>query len=145
RRAGHRDRRPRRGARRARPRGGRGALRRDGLRRSGAVLGGVARRVVNAHSGGDRGLGGTPRRDAVSTDWRLYLVTDPRLGGGRDAVPGIGYEEVRGGVGVVQFRDKECEDEEFRRRTRAVAEAARRAGAEVGRAVPVFVNDRLAV
>lgn len=81
----------------------------------------------------------------MSTDWRLYLVTDPRLGGGRDAVPGIVYEAVRGGVGVVQFRDKECDDEEFRRRTRAVAEAARRAGAEVGRAVPVFVNDRLAV
>ena len=40
----------------------------------------------------DRGAG---------VDWRLYLVTDPHLGGGRDAVPGIAYEAVLGGVGVV--------------------------------------------
>lgn len=81
-----------------------------------------------------------------TVDWRLYLVTDPRLGGGPHAVPGIVYEAVRGGVGVVQVRDKECDDdEEFRRRALAVADAASRAAAEVGRVVPVFVNDRLAV
>ena len=79
-------------------------------------------------------------------DWRLYLVTDPHLGGGRDAVPRIVYEAVLGGVGVIQVRDKECDDdEEFRRRARAIADAARRAGAETGRHVPVFVNDRLDV
>lgn len=84
-----------------------------------------------------------------SVDWRLYLVTDPHLGGGRDAVPGIVYEAVLGGVGVVQFRDKECggecDDDEFASRAAAVADAARRAGAQVGRDVPVFVNDRLDV
>lgn len=82
----------------------------------------------------------------AAVDWRLYLVTDPRLGGGPDAVPGIVHEAVLGGVGVVQVRDKECDDDElFRRRTLTIAEAAHRAGAEVGREVPVFVNDRLAV
>lgn len=79
------------------------------------------------------------------TDWRLYLVTDPRLGGGPDAVPGIVHEAVLGGVGVVQVRDKECDDEEFAARAAAVVGAVRRASAEVGRHVPVFVNDRLDV
>ncbi|MFN3338457.1 MAG: thiamine phosphate synthase [Dietzia sp.] len=83
-------------------------------------------------------------------DWRLYLVTDPHLGGGRDAVPDIVFRAVLGGVGVVQFRDKECgrdkcDDDEFASRAAAVADAARRAGAQVGRDVPVFVNDRLDV
>ena len=82
---------------------------------------------------------------AGPVDWRLYLVTDPRLGGGPGAVPDIVYEAVLGGVGVVQVRDKECDDDEFASRAAAVAEAARRASAEVGRPVPVFVNDRLAV
>lgn len=86
------------------------------------------------------------RRDLPSaTDWRLYLVTDPRLGGGPDAVPGIVYEAVLGGVGVVQVRDKDCDDDEFARRAAAVSEAANRAASEVGRDVPVFVNDRLDV
>lgn len=87
----------------------------------------------------------TRRELARETDWRLYLVTDPQLGGGRDAVPGIVYEAVLGGVGVVQVRDKDCDDDEFARHAVAVAEAASRAGAEVGRNVPVFVNDRLDV
>ena len=78
-------------------------------------------------------------------DWRLYLVTDPHLGGGPDAVPRIVHEAVLGGVGVVQVRDKECDDDEFAARAAAVADAARRAGAQVGRDVPVFVNDRLDV
>lgn len=87
---------------------------------------------------------GASSRAAV--DWRLYLVTDPHLGGGPDAVPGIVYEAVLGGVGVVQVRDKNCDDdEEFTRRASAIAAAAHRAAAETGRAVPVFVNDRLAV
>lgn len=81
----------------------------------------------------------------TAVDWRLYLVTDPWLGGGPEAVPDIVYEAVRGGVGVVQVRDKDCDDEEFARRAAAVAEAAHRAGAEAGREVPVFVNDRAEV
>ena len=85
------------------------------------------------------------RRAAHATDWRLYLVTDPHLGGGRNAVPGIVYEAVRGGVGVVQVRDKECDDDEFAVHAAAIAAAADRAASEVGRRVPVFVNDRLEV
>lgn len=85
------------------------------------------------------------RGTADAIDWRLYLVTDPHLGGGRDAVPGIVHEAVLGGVGVVQVRDKECDDDEFASHAVAVAEAASRAGSEVGRRVPVFVNDRLDV
>ena len=85
------------------------------------------------------------RRTAEATDWRLYLVTDPHLGGGRDAVPGIVAEAVRGGVGVVQVRDKECDDDEFAVHAAAIAAAADRAASEVGRRVPVFVNDRLEV
>ena len=88
----------------------------------------------------------TPRRGAAAAvDWRLYLVTDPHLGGGRDAVPRVVREAVLGGVGVVQVRDKECDDDEFATRALAVAEAASRAASEVGRRVPVFVNDRLDV
>lgn len=85
------------------------------------------------------------RRIAEATDWRLYLVTDPHLGGGQDAVPGIVAEAVRGGVGVVQVRDKECDDDEFAAHAAAIAAAADRAASEVGRRVPVFVNDRLEV
>ena len=85
------------------------------------------------------------RRAAHATDWRLYLVTDPHLGGGRNAVPGIVYEAVRGGVGVVQVRDKECDDDEFAVHAAAIAAAADRAASAVGRRVPVFVNDRLEV
>lgn len=87
--------------------------------------------------------GGGGRRGPV--DWRLYLVTDPLLGGGREVVPRIVHDAVLGGVGVVQVRDKECDDDEFAARAAAVADAARRAGARVGRDVPVFVNDRLDV
>ena len=85
------------------------------------------------------------RRAAHATDWRLYLVTDPHLGGGRNAVPGIVYEAVLGGVGVVQVRDKECDDDEFAVHAAAIAAAADRAASAVGRRVPVFVNDRLEV
>lgn len=88
--------------------------------------------------GGGGGRGGP-------VDWRLYLVTDPHLGGGREVVPRIVHDAVLGGVGVVQVRDKECDDDEFAARAAAVADAARRAGARVGRDVPVFVNDRLDV
>ena len=86
-----------------------------------------------------------PPGRAAGVDWRLYLVTDPHLGGGRDAVPGIVYEAVLGGVGVVQVRDKECDDDEFATHAAAVAEAVAQACMETGREVPVFVNDRLDV
>ncbi|MCZ4655840.1 thiamine phosphate synthase [Dietzia maris] len=81
----------------------------------------------------------------AGVDWRLYLVTDPHLGGGREAVPGIVHEAVLGGMGVVQVRDKECDDDEFATHAAAVAESVARACTETGRDVPVFVNDRLDV
>ena len=89
--------------------------------------------------------GGRAGHDGPAVDWRLYLVTDPHQGGGRDAVPGIVYEAVLGGVGVVQVRDKECDDDEFTTHAAAVAEAASRAASEAGCEVAVFVNDRLDV
>lgn len=85
------------------------------------------------------------RSVADAVDWRLYLVTDPFLGGGRDAVPEIVYQAVLGGVGVVQVRDKKCDDDEFTTRTLAICDAVARACTETGRDVPVFVNDRLDV
>lgn len=87
----------------------------------------------------------SPTSATPGPDWRLYLVTDPHLGGGPGTVPDIVYEAVLGGVGVVQVRDKECDDDEFASRAAAVADSARRASRTVGRPVPVFVNDRLTV
>nr|WP_242516443.1 thiamine phosphate synthase [Corynebacterium mendelii] len=77
----------------------------------------------------------SPARPAA--DFTLYLVTDPFLGGGADAVPGIVAAAIDGGVSVVQLRDKHCTDGEFIRRAEAVAGAAG--------TVPVFVNDRVEV
>ncbi|AWH93369.1 thiamine phosphate synthase [Dietzia lutea] len=93
----------------------------------------------------DHAVGEAQPDRGAGVDWRLYLVTDPHLGGGRDAVPGIAYEAVLGGVGVVQVRDKEGDDDEFATHAVAVAEAVARACTETGRVVPVFVNDRLDV
>ena len=87
-------------------------------------------------------VAGPDRAGLLPVDWRLYLVTDPHLGGGRDAVPDIVYEAVLGGVGVVQVRDKECDDDEFTSQAAAVLRAVERACTETGRHVPVFVNDR---
>lgn len=42
----------------------------------------------------------------MATDWTLYLVTDPDLGGGPERVPEIVDKAVKGGVSVVQLRDK---------------------------------------
>lgn len=82
---------------------------------------------------------------AAGVDWRLYLVTDPYLGGGRDAVPEVVHQAVLGGVGVVQVRDKECDDDKFSAHALAIRAAVETAGATTGRDVPVFVNDRLDV
>ena len=49
----------------------------------------------------------------MAIDWSLYLVTDPDLVGGRENVVRIVKEAVRGGVSVVQLRDKEASDEQI--------------------------------
>lgn len=54
----------------------------------------------------------------MAIDWTLYLVTDPDLAGGRDNVVSIVQEAVRGGVTVVQLRDKEASDEQIERTAR---------------------------
>lgn len=71
----------------------------------------------------------------VNIDWSLYLVTDPILGGetGRDLID-IVRRAVDGGVSVVQLRDKDASDDDFRRTTERLLDA-------LGD-VPLFVNDR---
>lgn len=70
------------------------------------------------------------------TDWSLYLVTDPRLGGGPDRVPATVDAALRGGVSVVQLRDKDASAEEFTDRASELA-------ADVDGRAPLFVNDRV--
>lgn len=73
----------------------------------------------------------------MSIDWTLYLITDPKLAGGRDKVIPIVQEAVRGGATVVQLRDKEASDEEV--------EATARELMKVLGDVPLFINDRVEV
>jgi thiamine-phosphate pyrophosphorylase/hydroxymethylpyrimidine kinase/phosphomethylpyrimidine kinase/thiamine-phosphate diphosphorylase len=70
------------------------------------------------------------------SDWSLYLVTDPKLGGGAEQVPDIVNAAVRGGVSVVQLRDKDASDEVFARRAAQLKDT-------VADRVPLFVNDRV--
>lgn len=73
------------------------------------------------------------------TDFSIYLVTDPELGGGPDKVVGIVEEAIRGGVSVVQLRDKLTSDKEFRQRAveiKAVCDSYQ---------VPLFINDRIQI
>lgn len=79
----------------------------------------------------------TPHPGPPPVDWSLYLVTDPQLGGGRDAVPDIVAAAVAGGVSVVQLRDKTLDDAQFTDRAAALADRL------AGTGVPLFVNDRL--
>ncbi|BAU95816.1 multifunctional thiamine-phosphate pyrophosphorylase/synthase/phosphomethylpyrimidine kinase [Corynebacterium suranareeae] len=48
------------------------------------------------------------------TDFSLYLVTDPHLGGGPDNVAGIVDAAISGGVSVVQLRDKNSPKQDVR-------------------------------
>lgn len=73
----------------------------------------------------------------MAIDWSLYLVTDPDLAGGRENVVRIVKEAVRGGVSVVQLRDKEASDEQ-------IEHTARELLAVLGD-VPLFINDRVEV
>lgn len=78
------------------------------------------------------------RCTGTSVDWGLYLVTDPALGGGRDAVTGIVHKSLGGGVSVVQLRDKILDDDDA-----FTARAAELADTLAGTGVPLFVNDRI--
>lgn len=71
-------------------------------------------------------------------DLRLYLVTDRPLSLGRD-LEWIVTEAVRGGVTMVQLREKDCDTREF------VELAARLKAALSPLGVPLIINDRIDV
>ncbi|MGM0701606.1 MAG: thiamine phosphate synthase [Pseudomonadota bacterium] len=71
-------------------------------------------------------------------DLSLYLVTDPRLCAERGLVETV-VAAVRGGVTLVQLRDKHASDAEL------IDQARRLKAALAGSEVPLIVNDRLAV
>ncbi|WP_338572904.1 thiamine phosphate synthase [Arachnia propionica] len=78
-------------------------------------------------------------------DWRLYYVTDPDLSGGRDHVAHTVEQAVLGGATVVQFRDKNADDDTFRTGVLACREAIESAVAMGAAGAELFVNDRLGI
>ena len=75
----------------------------------------------------------------MATNWSLYLVTDPQQGGGPENVAPIVDKAIRGGVSVVQLRDKDATEAEFLARAIKLKELMEPTG------VPLFVDDRLDV
>ncbi|MCE8021638.1 thiamine phosphate synthase [Halomonas sp. MCCC 1A11036] len=71
-------------------------------------------------------------------DLSLYLVTDPELCARHGLVETV-VAAVRGGVTVVQLRDKQAADGEM------IDQARRLKAALAGSGVPLIINDRLAV
>ncbi|MBZ0330830.1 thiamine phosphate synthase [Halomonas sp. ANAO-440] len=71
-------------------------------------------------------------------DLTLYLVTDPRLCARHGLVETV-VAAVRGGVTLVQLRDKQASDEEL------IDQARRLKAALAGSGVPLIINDRLDV
>ena len=78
-------------------------------------------------------------------DWRLYYVTDPDLSGGRGRVAHTVEQAVLGGATVVQFRDKNADDDTFRKGVLACREAIESAVAKGAAGAELFVNDRLGI
>ncbi len=81
----------------------------------------------------------------MRVDWRLYYVTDPDLSGGRDRVAHTVEQAVLGGATVVQFRDKQADDDTFRKGVFACREAIESAVAKGAAGAELFVNDRLRI
>lgn len=73
------------------------------------------------------------------TDFSLYLVTDPHLGGGPGQVADIVERAITGGVTVVQLRDKDADEQTFRERATELKQVCDRLG------VPLFLNDRFTI
>lgn len=71
-------------------------------------------------------------------DLSLYLVTDPELCARHGLVETV-VAAVRGGVTLVQLRDKQASDDEL------IDQARRLKAALAGSGVPLIINDRLAV
>lgn len=82
---------------------------------------------------------------ADAVDWRLYFVTDTVLCGGPRRVPWVAEQAVRGGVGVVQVRDKHLSDDDFHALTVAVLRTLDELHDLTGLRARVVVNDRLRV
>ncbi|HMR50520.1 MAG TPA: thiamine phosphate synthase [Arachnia sp.] len=80
-----------------------------------------------------------------TVDWRLYFVTDTALCGGPDRVPWVVEQAVRGGAGVIQVRDKQLSDEDFRTLTVDCLGALEELHDQTGLRARVVVNDRLRV
>ncbi len=78
-------------------------------------------------------------------DWRLYYVTDPDLAGGRDKVAHTVEQAVLGGAGVIQFRDKQATNDEFRAGVAACQQAIASAVAKGAAGAELFINDRVAI
>ena len=78
-------------------------------------------------------------------DWRLYYVTDPDLSGGRDHVAHTVEQAVLGGATVIQFRDKNADDDTFRTGVLACRKAIESAMAKGAAGAELFVNDRLGI
>ncbi|WP_237223863.1 bifunctional hydroxymethylpyrimidine kinase/phosphomethylpyrimidine kinase [Rothia nasisuis] len=76
-----------------------------------------------------------PPTDRASVDWSLYLVTDPSFHPAEHLTNHV-LRAIKGGVSVVQLRDKQASDEQLEVQARALARA-------VGGRVPIFVNDRV--
>ena len=81
----------------------------------------------------------------MQIDWRLYYVTDPDLSGGRDRVSHTVEQAVLGGATVVQFRDKNADDDTFRKGVLACRKAIESAVAKGAAGAELFVNDRLGI
>lgn len=71
-------------------------------------------------------------------DLSLYLITDPSLCEGQGLVETVAAA-VRGGVTVVQLRDKHASDDEMIQQARRIKQAI------AGSGVPLIINDRLEV
>ena len=68
-------------------------------------------------------------------DLTLYLVTDPRLSGGD--LPGKVEQAIRGGVTLVQLREKNTDSRKFLETALRVREVTDRYG------IPLIINDRV--
>ena len=73
---------------------------------------------------------------SVAIDSRLYLVTDRSRLDGRDFL-GVVEDAIRGGVTMLQLREKDCSSREFYDLGLALRELTRRYR------VPFWINDRL--
>ncbi|WP_048305585.1 thiamine phosphate synthase [Halomonas sp. PR-M31] len=74
----------------------------------------------------------------MTFDLSLYLITDPKMCAERGLVETV-MAAVRGGVTMVQLRDKHASDAELIEQAKALKKAL------VGSGVPLIINDRLEV